>query len=325
MEEDPPALGVGLFGETRRVAFSASQIAASNNQAPRYEWTTAVSVQVYAVGPDNACYYPSASLAGIAREGLRPSGVMPRYPLTDMNGVGNLGFIGAFFAQAPNTGLDPWTFVSGRGSGNALYRWGGAVMRGSTTPGFADPDVFTSAAPAFGNLVDLAFDEAGNLWMMDTAAVGVTRYPGFNGPPGVLAPDVYINGANWPGSRQSLAINRNGDLWVSNYVAGAGTIRMLNAAGIAALVGAGLSNPVPTVVITSTELVGCEGLCFDYGGNLWVSSYDNTRLLRFAAASLTTSGAKTPDIILTGGGRLGNGGATGPLFPRMFQGYGPLR
>jgi hypothetical protein len=322
---DPPALVISLFGEARRVGFSASQILASNDQPPRYEWTTAVQTQVYAIGPDNAMYSPSTSAGGIVREALRPSGAMPRYPVTGMGGAAAQGFTGAFFGQAPVTGLDPWTFVNGRVTGNQLQRWIGANMRGSTAQDWSTPDLFTSTAPAFGNIIDLCFDAAGNLWVMDTATVGVLRYPGINGPPGALTPDVYINGGNWPGSRQSIAISRAGDLFVSNYVAGAGGVRRLNAAGIAAIVGAGLSNPVPTNTYTITGFTGIEGICFDYAGNLWVTGYDNTRLGLVLAADLATSGAKVPAIVLTGGGRLGNGGATGPLFPKLLQGFGPLR
>jgi hypothetical protein len=102
---------------------------------------------------------------------------------------------------------------------------------------------------------------------------------------------------------------------------------MLNAAGIAAIVGAGASNPAPTVIITSTELRGAEGLAFDYAGRLWTASYDNCQIIRFAAADLTSTGSKTPDVILTGGGALGNdsGGAIGPLAVRFFSGYGPMK
>jgi hypothetical protein len=324
---DPPALSIPIFGEARRVGFSASQITASNDQAPRYEWTTAVQTQAYSIGPDNAMYSPSSSVGvggGIAREALQPSGVMPRYPLTDMGGVVNNGFRGAFFGQAPITGLDPWTFLIGRTTGTRLARWSSSVMRGSTQQGWSAPDYFTGV-PAFGNLVDLALDAAGNAWVLDTAAVGIVRYPGANGPPGVLTADVIINGGNWPGSRQSIAFNRAGDLFVSNYVAGAGGVRRLDAAGIAAIVGAGLSNPVPTNTYTITGFQGIEGICFDYAGNLWVTGYDNTRLGLVLAADLTTSGAKVPSVVLTGGGRLGNGGATGPLFPSLHQGFGPLR
>lgn len=321
---DPPALSIAIFGETRRVAFSQSQIAASSDAPPAYEWTTAVQTQVYNVGPDNAMYYPSTSAGGLAREAIRTSGALSRYPLTDMGGVVANGFCGAFFAQAPVTGLDPWTYVIGRVTGPALHRWSGAAMRGSTSPGWSAPDVFTGN-PVISNIVDMRFDSAGNLWCMDTAAVGIIRYPGINGAPGLLLADVQINGANWPGSRQSCAVASNGDLWVSNYVAGAGALRMLRAASIAALVGAGLSNPAPDVTITVNGFLGLEGLAFDYAGNLWVTGYDNTRLGMLAAADLATSGAKTPVIVLTGGGRLGNGGATGPLFPRLHQGFGPLK
>jgi hypothetical protein len=100
---------------------------------------------------------------------------------------------------------------------------------------------------------------------------------------------------------------------------------MVTAANVAASVGAGALNIVPDVIITSPQIVGGQNIVFDNAGNLWSSSFDNTSIVQIAAADLVSSGSKTAAIVLTGGGRFGNGSSTGPATIRFFRGYGPLR
>jgi uncharacterized protein involved in copper resistance len=153
----------------------------------------------------------------------------------------------------------------------------------------------------------------------------IGRFPiaQLSGGAGALTRDVILQGSNWTGSDQEgLALNSAGDLYVSRY--GNADIRMLNAAGIAAIVGAGVSNPAPTAIITVNGVVP-DRIRFDNAGNLWVADYDHARVVRVPAASLAASGAVDPDIILTGGGTLGNGGSTGPQGLSFFAGFGPVR
>lgn len=325
--DDPPALFVPIFGTSRLVAFSASQIGASSNVAPKYEWTFpgGIEVQHFSISPDGAAlYHPSTGLAGIARYPLRGSGELRRYPVTDLNGLANLGFASAFFSQCPASGLDPWTYISGTGAGSTWTRWGAAVMQGASQPGWVNGDNF---APMI-SVRDCAFDEVGNLWAHD-GTTAIIRVANFGGPPGAPIVDVNLAGSNWTtgaGSLQHCAVSRGGDFWVTRYVFGAtGPVRMASAALIASIVGAGPSNPAPSVEITVNGFPGLEGCVFDYAGNLWLCSYDSPRVGCVLAADLTTSGAKTPAIVLTGNGRLGDGNATGPLGPRFGKGYGPLR
>lgn len=323
--DDPPALFVPMFGVSRLLAFSASQIGVSSNVAPKYEWTFPGGIEVYyfAVGPDGALYHPSTGVAGIARYPLRGSGELRRYALTDLNGLASLGAVSAFFSQAPASGMDAWAYISGTAS-NTWTRWGADVMQGSSQPGWANGDAFTSVISAR----DCAFDEVGNLWIHDGSSAAA-RYTNFAGAPGAAVSDVLLQGSNWTsgaGSMQHCAVSRGGDFWLVRYVFGAtGPVRMANAALIASLVGAGPSNPAPSVDITINGFPGLEGCAFDYAGNLWLCSYDSPRVGCVLAADLTTSGAKTPAIVLTGGGRLGDGNATGPVGVRFAKGFGPLR
>lgn len=311
---DPPALTLTIFGEARMVGFSQSQLLASSNDPPRYNWTLPVEVSQYAVGPDGATYTGSGSGGGVMRTALRGSGTLLRYPLAASGAPRNLGF---FAGQCPASGLDPWTFFLVE-AGAVVRRFPAAAMQGATQPSWVTGDAFTGiAAPD-----DAAFDAVGNVWFQQTTAL--RRFTNLAGAAGAATADVEIVGANWPSGLDGIAVSPGGDLWVGRY-SGGGDLRMLDAAGIAAIVGLGVQDPVPTVIITSTELAGAEFPVFDYAGNLWVASYDNTRVLRFPAASLTTSGAKTPDIVLRGGGLLGNGSATGPVVMRFQPGFGPVR
>jgi streptogramin lyase len=64
---------------------------------------------------------------------------------------------------------------------------------------------------------------------------------------------------------------------------------------------AAASGPIaPAVTITnSTDLTSPSFPLFDSAGNLWVSSLDNSHLVRFSAAQLTASGSPTPPIIIS--------------------------
>lgn len=311
---DPPAIVVAIFGTSRIVAMSASQITASNSEAPRYVWTPPASVDKLAFGPDGAMYNATSAIGGVARYLPRnSSGTITRHKIAsaDTNSFGI-----AFYAQAPASGIDPWSCFLVTGTGGV--RVPAAAMLGKTNPDWSTETVFTFTS----NSIDCVFDSTGKLWHNTGNRV---RRVDPTGAGGALTADVEFGGSNWPSGLQGLAIASNGDLWVSNYAAGAGTIRMVTAAQITAAIGAGLSNTVPTVIITSASLVGAEYIAFDYAGNLWACSYDSATVIRFAAADLASSGVKVPDIILTGGGLFGNGSSTGPNCVRLCPGFGPVR
>jgi len=64
---------------------------------------------------------------------------------------------------------------------------------------------------------------------------------------------------------------------------------------------AGASGPIiPAVTITNKiDLTSPSFALFDSAGNLWVSSLDNSHLVRFSAAQLTASGSPTPPVIIS--------------------------
>jgi hypothetical protein len=325
---DPPAMLSFVGFKTGLYAFSESQLGASSSDPPRYQWSGTTGAlagqgECGAIGPDGSLYFPSNALGGVMRYLFRTAeGTLPGYRLTDLGGVATLDNAAVMAGQAPASGLNPYTLFH-RATGNLLYRWSANAMQGSTVPGFIDPDVFTGYDPV--NEHDILLDPAGNLWAASTGAGPINRYGGLLGAPGALTKDVSILGSNWPTSHQGLAMNAAGDLFVSNYATGAGSIRVANAALITSLVGAGASNPVPSLTFTSADLKGAEFIIFDYAGNLWAASFDTPQIARFPAAQLGVSGVITADIVLTGGGMLGDGVSNGLVGIRFFPGYGPLR
>jgi len=86
----------------------------------------------------------------------------------------------------------------------------------------------------------------------------------------------------------------NGNLWVVDLFSGLFmyTSAQLSAGG----------TPVPAVAITSPSLVYPRAAVFDDVGNLWVANSGNNTLIKFAASDLTSSGARVPTVILSGGG-----------------------
>lgn len=317
--DDPPAMFLPIFGD-QWVAFSESQITESHDEPPKYRWDTGLGPGINwpnpAIAPDGSIYYTSTSGNGIMRVFPRGSGPIPRYKVAGNFTPATAGKLCVF---AGFTG-DAWVLLSSNSLGE-MQRWFGDWIRQSTFPTWVAREVFTGMITSNEN----AFDAAENLWVTDGSS-RINRYNNVGAAPGALVADVEINGANWPSQRTGLAISEAGNLWVANYVAGAGSIRMLNAAGIAAIVGAGLSNPAPTLTITGVDgFLGIDRIAFDYGGNLWLSAFDTTRVGRIPAAQLGTGGTKTCDIVLTGGGALGDGNNSGPEHIRFFPGYGPRR
>jgi sugar lactone lactonase YvrE len=72
--------------------------------------------------------------------------------------------------------------------------------------------------------------------------------------------------------------------------------------------------PTPAVSV-GRESGMWEGVAFDTDGNAWVARYrDGTRLVRFPAGALATSGSIVPDVVIEGGDPLVLGGAVGLAF-----------
>jgi hypothetical protein len=312
-----------IFGamSAQAFAFAQSQIGVSHGERPRYLWTLPNNPNTATVGPDGNIYSVcQTGTRGVQRTDVRAGATPKTYLIANAGGFSPNGFNLCFFGQAPAAGLDPWTAIVVGTTGTRALRYSAACMQGLTHPERASPEVFTSIASGTGTTA--CFDAAGKLWVL--AGSSILRYASPNGAAGAATLEITLTGANWPGSMQDIAINAAGDLLVSRYTANGADLRRLAAATIAGL--SGSSNTAPTAIYTTTDLSGWGSIRFDAAGNLWGASYNTPRYVRFPVAQVTgASGAITADIILTGGGTFGNGGATGPTGLLMFPGTGPVR
>ncbi|MGF6851335.1 hypothetical protein [Paraburkholderia sp. CI3] len=164
----------------------------------------------------------------------------------------------------------------------------------------------------FGAPQGVAFDAAGDLWVIDggTVAAGGTVAPGLHKfTPTQLAalgqtknpvPNVSIASSAFKFPQQAV-FDAAGNLWVSDN--GANAVYMFTAAQLSATSG----NVMPSITITSTPAFnGPLGIAFDAAGNLWVANNASTTIFEFSADKLPKSAgtvALTPDVTLSDDGK----------------------
>lgn len=129
-------------------------------------------------------------------------------------------------------------------------------------------------------------------------------------------------GIHGPGTK-SLAFDHDGNLWALG--AGDHALVRFNAKDLGAT-----GTRVPDIEIDLSEIeciVAHSNIAFDPSGNLWISSICAGEVFRLPAADLTTSGAKTADIVITAlFDEGGNGNSEGIAFDKdgnLWIGGGP--
>lgn len=147
-----------------------------------------------------------------------------------------------------------------------------------TTLTEANPSASHTYTPSGTFPEGVAFDAAGNMWMVLRGSNQVAMY-GASSLSGTPTTSAFItNGMDEP---RALAFDASGNLWVANMGTTGGT-PMINEYLAASLQGSpGAVHPI------TADLVYPSGLAFDADGNLWVANGDNT-VLRYAAAALET-------------------------------------
>ncbi len=199
-----------------------------------------------------------------------------------LNGPGGLAFDAAGDLWVASIGSD------------SLVEYTPAQLAASGNP---TPAVTISAAS--GSLSypdDLAFDSAGDLWVVNAFTDGtVVEYtPAQLASSGSPTPQVTISTAS-PGFLLSggLAFDPAGDLWVEDTSSNSlveYTPSQLSATG----------SPTPAVAISSATLTFFGGLAFDASGDLWAADGVDSLVLEYSAAQLTASGSPTPAVSLSG-------------------------
>ena len=94
-----------------------------------------------------------------------------------------------------------------------------------------------------------------------------------------------------------IAFDRSGELWIASH-----SDSLLVAFAPDALSGSGSADATTVISPSGGSLSAPTGLAFDPAHRLWVANSGNGTLVRFDAAQLTSSGAPTPAVVLTGVG-----------------------
>ncbi len=195
-------------------------------------------------------------------------------------------------------------------------------MNASLVIGQSNFTTDTSAVPPKASSLDwpegLAFDSSGDLWVSDSVNNRVLEYiPGTSGCPTnqfcdgmsastVIGQDGFITSTNtYPPNNLTLSnpfdvsFDSSGNLWIADqnnhrvleYIPGTSgcpSEQFCSGMGASLVIGqSGFTTDFPQT--TASGLYDPFGIAFDQAGNLWVSDYDNFRVLEFIGSATTTT------------------------------------
>ena len=168
------------------------------------------------------------------------------------------------------------------------------IAAGANRPGLAVAlPVNASGGSA---LSGLAVDSTGNVWVSDALLnVVYEMTPAQLGAGGAPTPAVTLSATGTSlDQATSLAFDSSGNLWATNEANN--TVVEFAKASLAAT-----GSPAPAVVLSASggSLNHPEGLTFDPTGNLWVTNTAANTLVKFAKASLASSGAPAPAVTIS--------------------------
>ena len=175
------------------------------------------------------------------------------------------------------------------GAGIGTYTPAKLAKSGVRTPVYLD---------VFPYVTGLAFDKSHNLWAVvqdnevvqfTPAQLGNLKHNPSPTPAVIITSTAFnkIIGCNF---------DPKGNLWVVD--GGNNSLDELSKAQLAA----GTGPVTPHFIITSSDLNFPSFVTFDKAGNAWVDSKDNSELAEFSTSQLTSSGAKSPAILLSDDG-----------------------
>lgn len=183
----------------------------------------------------------------------------------------------------------------------------GTVKDGAKVIELTPSDLASSGAPtpvvldsaALDYPLGLAFDKSKNLWVTDDGDLvveftesqlenlGTVSNPTPNATIGISSISEILG----------CTFDKHGNLWLID--SGSSGVDELTHAQLNA---GSNANITPNVTITSSALEEPSFGVFDKSGNLWVSSPDNSQVVKFGKSQLGSSGTKTPEVILSGSG-----------------------
>jgi len=151
---------------------------------------------------------------------------------------------------------------------------------------------------ALSNAGGLAFDKSHNLWVDDDNAIvefTPAQLKKLKKDPSPT-PGVSITSTSTFKGIAGCAFDHQGNLWVTDDENE--SIDELSKAQLAA----GNGNVTPAIVITSSDLDTPDFLTFDGDGNAWVENQGAGKIVEFSASQLTSSGSKSPSVVLSDDG-----------------------
>jgi sugar lactone lactonase YvrE len=163
------------------------------------------------------------------------------------------------------------------------------------TSGAPTPTVtITSGIGTLNSPWGIAFDAAGDLWVVDQADSAIVGYaPTALSKGGAQVPFAGFMTAG-SGFGVSIAFDSAGDLWTGGLD---GTVAEYTPAQLTTV-----SSPTPSVLIHIGTSTIPAGLAFDASGDLWVADEAGGKLRMYTPAQLRTSGSPTPTTTITNNG-----------------------
>jgi len=164
-----------------------------------------------------------------------------------------------------------------------------------TSSGTPSPIVLDSAA--LDEPEGVAFDKTKNLWVSTFGNSLVLEFTPAQlknlGTVSNPTPHATI-GSTMFDALDGCTFDKHGNLWVIDFD-GDGVHELTHKQ----LKAGSNSDITPKINITSSSLVDPNFGVFDKSGNLWISSEDSSAIVGFSASQLRSSGAKTPNVILS--------------------------
>ena len=293
------ALWVGSVGSSnsKLVAYSASQLAASTSAAPAFIVQTGTAAPVAASFDGSGVLWAATNydnqvvnvgkVIGFAVGGLEanvPQPTNPEHALTVTSG--SREFLGGM------------TFNGSGGRVWASNRSAGQIVQLATDPFDYQGTVTLSASSgSLNGPAGVAFDANGNLWVANAGANTVVQlaasYLTASGSP---TPAVTLGATNGSlNGPSALAFDANGNLWVAN--ANASTVVEFTGSQLA---GSGSPTPAVTLSATNGSLSSPSSLAFDASGDLWIANDVSSTVVEFGASQLAASGGPAPIVTLSG-------------------------
>ena len=161
------------------------------------------------------------------------------------------------------------------------------------------PAVTISAATGSLSLpIGIAFDGSGNLWVANSSNTLVEFTASQLVASGAPTPMVTLSAsASSIVGPLMIAFDATGRLWVANGNNSQNTVVAFSPSQLAAT---GSPTPAVTLSASAGSLANPTGLAFDASGNLWVANTTAPSIVEFSASQIVSSGAPTPNTIITG-------------------------